>query len=69
MELDYNIISPGDDLSLLDFAESDGTDHPAMLLGQLGVDKKYRGKRIGSDICNFCLGLADVLGKQLLAGT
>ncbi|SMH71281.1 GNAT family N-acetyltransferase [Candidatus Nitrosotalea okcheonensis] len=126
MELDYNIISPGDDLSLLDFAESDGTDplgvaefartkaakyhenkiatvrvvrdkkeivayftvsmsaisvdilasgekvegvtsirYPAMLLGQLGVDKKYRGKRIGSDICNFCLGLADVLGKQI----
>ncbi|MDE1863023.1 MAG: hypothetical protein KGI33_08935 [Thaumarchaeota archaeon] len=126
MELDYEIISPNDDLSLLDFTESDGTDplgvdefvrtkadkyhenkiatvrivrdkkeivayftvsmssigvdilasgekvegvtpirYPAMLLGQLGVDKKYRGKGIGGDICNFCLGLADVLGKLI----
>ena len=126
MELDYDIISPNDDLSLLDFTEPDCTDplgvdefartkaikyhenkivtvrvardkkeivayftvsmsaisvnilesgekvegatpirYPAMLLGQLGVDKKYRGKGIGSDICNFCLGLAEVLGKQI----
>lgn len=126
MELDYDIISSNDNLSILDFTESNGTDplgvdefartkatkyhknkistvrvvrdkkeivayftvsmsaisvdilaseekvegvtsirYPAMLLGQLGVDKKYRGKGIGSEICNFCLGLADVLGKQI----
>lgn len=39
--------------------------YPAMLLGQLGVDKKYRGKGIGIKICNFCLGLAQTIGKLI----
>ncbi|MDE1813940.1 MAG: GNAT family N-acetyltransferase [Thaumarchaeota archaeon] len=39
--------------------------YPAMLLGQLGVDKKYRGKGIGTDICNFCLGLAQEIGEKI----
>lgn len=39
--------------------------YPAMLLGQLGVDKKYRGKGVGADICNFCLGLAQEIGEKI----
>lgn len=126
MKLDYDFISPTDDLSSLDFTGKDGTDplgvnefartkaleyhknrlstvrivryeknivgyfavsmsaisienldgqekvvqatpnrYPAMLLGQLGVDKKHRKKGIGADICNFCLGLAQVIGEQI----
>ena len=30
--------------------------YPAMLLGQVVVDKKHRGKGIGADICNSCMG-------------
>lgn len=32
--------------------------YPAMLIGRMGVDKKYRGKGIGSEMCLFCRGLA-----------
>lgn len=32
--------------------------YPAMLIGRMGVDKKYRGLGIGSNICLFCRGLA-----------
>jgi len=126
MELDYDFISPKDDLSSLCFTEKDGTDplgvdefakqksiayhnnklstvrivrykknivgyftvsmsaisiedlqvgekvaqatpirYPAMLLGQLGVDKNCQGQGIGTDICNFCLGLAQVIGEKI----
>jgi len=126
MELDYDLLSPNDNLLLLDFTEIDGTDplgvnefaskkaieynknklatvrvvryeknivayfavsmsaisiedldskekvvqatpirYPAMLLGQLGVDKKHRGKGIGGNICNFCLGLAQEIGEKV----
>lgn len=39
--------------------------YPAMLIGQLGVDKKFRGKGIGQHICNFCLGLAQDTGEKI----
>lgn len=39
--------------------------YPAMLLGQVGVDKKHRGKGIGADICNFCMGLAQEVGERI----
>lgn len=39
--------------------------YPSMLLGQLGVDKKYRGRGIGKEICNFCFGLAQETGEKV----
>jgi GNAT superfamily N-acetyltransferase len=39
--------------------------YPAMLLGQLGVHKKYRGNDIAKEICNFCLGLAQEVGERV----
>ena len=39
--------------------------YPAMLLGQLGVDVNYQGQGIGSAICDFCLGLAQVIGEKV----
>lgn len=39
--------------------------YPAMLLGQMGVDKKYRNKRIGLSICKYCLGLAVEVGQKV----
>lgn len=32
--------------------------YPALLLGQMGVDKKHRGKKIGYWICMYSMGLA-----------
>ena len=32
--------------------------YPAMLIGRMGIDKKYRYKGLGSEICIFCRGLA-----------
>lgn len=39
--------------------------YPALLLGQLGVDKKYRSQGIGAAICKFCVGLAQVIGESV----
>ncbi|CUR51337.1 putative acetyltransferase (GNAT) family protein [Nitrosotalea devaniterrae] len=39
--------------------------YPSMLLGQLGVDKKYRGNGIAKEICKFCLGLAQDVGEKV----
>ncbi|MGH2611955.1 MAG: GNAT family N-acetyltransferase [Rhabdochlamydiaceae bacterium] len=39
--------------------------YPAMLLGQLGVDKEYRKKGIAKEICRFCFGLAQDTGEQV----
>ncbi|MBI3639318.1 MAG: GNAT family N-acetyltransferase [Thaumarchaeota archaeon] len=39
--------------------------YPAMLLGQLGVDKNRRGKGIAKEICKFCLGLAQEIGEKV----
>lgn len=39
--------------------------YPAMLIGRMGVDKKYRRKGIGSEICQFCRGLAIEIGQKV----
>lgn len=39
--------------------------YPAVLLGQIGVDKKYRGKDISLAICDFCAGLAVEIGEKI----
>lgn len=39
--------------------------YPALLLGQLAVDKKYRGQGIGYWICEFCTGLAQEMNKRV----
>lgn len=32
--------------------------YPAMYLGQMGIDKKFRGRKLGHWICQYCVGLA-----------
>lgn len=39
--------------------------YPSMLLGRMGVDKKYRKKGIALKICKFCRGLAEVTGDRI----
>lgn len=39
--------------------------YPAVLLGQMGVDKDYRGLGLGQLICNFCVGLAAIVGERV----
>ncbi len=39
--------------------------YPAVELGQMGVDKSYRGKGLGQLICNYCIGLALTVGEQI----
>lgn len=39
--------------------------YPAVLLGQMGVDKKYRHRGIALAICDFCAGLASEIGERI----
>lgn len=39
--------------------------YPSMLLGRMGVDKKYRGNGIGNSICSFCRGLAIDISEKV----
>jgi GNAT superfamily N-acetyltransferase len=39
--------------------------YPALLLGQMAVDKKYRGQGIGYWICEFCIGLAQEMNNKV----
>ncbi|HEX9678941.1 GNAT family N-acetyltransferase, partial [Nitrososphaera sp.] len=39
--------------------------YPAVLLGQMGVDKQFRGLGIGRLICNFCVGLAAIISERV----
>lgn len=39
--------------------------YPAMLIGRMGVDKKYRKKGIGKAICSYCVGLATDLSLRV----
>lgn len=39
--------------------------YPAMLLGRMGIDKKFREKGLGRSICKFCQGLADVVSESV----
>lgn len=58
-------------ISIEDLESSEQVNHatpiryPALLIGQLGVDTRYRGRGIGKEICNFCLGLAQVVGESV----
>ena len=42
--------------------------YPAILLGYLGVEKKFRGKGIGSCICQYCIGFAIDSSKTIGCG-
>lgn len=57
------------ELSILDKDEKvSGTStkkYPVMLLGRMGVDKKYRKRGIASSMCKFCQGLADVTSESI----
>lgn len=39
--------------------------YPAMLLGQMGVGKKFRGQNMGRTITHFCTGLALNIVKSI----
>lgn len=39
--------------------------YPALLIGRMGVDKKYRKNGIGAFICDFCRGLGIQLSNQV----
>lgn len=39
--------------------------YPALLLGHMAVDKKYRGQGIGFWICEFCTGLAQEMNNKV----
>jgi len=39
--------------------------YPAMLLGRIGVDKKYRRRGVAKAICTFCQGLAAVTSESV----
>ena len=50
--------------------EPDGTQlkefvFPALLMGKIGIDKKYRCFGIGKYICLFCLGLAQKTNEKI----
>ncbi len=45
--------------------DSNLVSYPAILLGQMGVDKKFRNQGIGYWICQFCLGLAQEIGQRV----
>ena len=47
------------------FREIEFKTYPAMLVGHMGVDKKYRNKKIGSSILRHCLGLAQKLNEDI----
>lgn len=57
------------ELSTLDKDEKvSGTStkkYPAILLGRMGVDKKYRKKGIAREVCKFCQGIADVVSEKV----
>ena len=38
-------------------------NYPALLVGRLAVDKRFRRREIGSKICSWCLGLARDLSR------
>jgi hypothetical protein len=46
-------------------ASYDKRSYPAVLLGQIGVDKAYREHKLGQEICKFCVGLAATISEQI----
>ncbi|MCW4014262.1 MAG: GNAT family N-acetyltransferase [Candidatus Bathyarchaeota archaeon] len=51
------------DRDILDWFEK--KKPPAMLVGQLGVDNKWRGRGIGSFLCDWCYGLAAEFSEEI----
>lgn len=45
--------------------EAEFKSYPAMLLGQMCVDKKYRRHKIGLYLCKFAVGLAQELSNRV----
>jgi hypothetical protein len=43
-------------------------NYPALLLGQLGVAKKYRGNKIGEEICKYCRGIGQEMDMKAACG-
>lgn len=41
------------------------SDYPALLLGQMGVDKKFRKRGLGQYICKYCSGLGQRLDNDV----
>jgi predicted N-acetyltransferase YhbS len=39
--------------------------YPAVHLGQMGVDKAYRGQKLGREICYYCIGFALTISEQI----
>jgi GNAT superfamily N-acetyltransferase len=44
------------------------TQYPALLLGNMGVEKKFRCRGIGKWICQFCIGLAIENSTKIACG-
>ena len=38
--------------------------YPALLIGKIGIDKGYRGRKIGQYICSFCSGIGQELHRH-----
>ena len=45
--------------------DSPFSSYPAILLGQMCVDKQYRGRDIGKHICKFSLGVVSNISKRV----
>jgi len=43
----------------------DKVRYPAVLLGRVAVDNKFRRKAVGSFICDWCVGLAQQLAMEI----
>ena len=38
--------------------------YPALLIGKIGIDKGYRGRKMGQYICSFCSGIGQELHRH-----
>lgn len=41
------------------------TSYPALLVGRLAVDRRFRRRKLGTKVCSWCLGLARGLSSQV----
>ncbi len=65
-----NLLKDGDDGYNDDDADSESNNNkkvvfPALLMGKIGIDKKYRCFGIGKYICLFCMGLAQKTNEKI----
>lgn len=60
------LLKGGDDgSSMSDDSELKKFVFPALLMGKIGIDKKYRCFGIGKYICLFCMGLAQKTNEKI----